>query len=113
TTVFIDDRVLNKPRDFEEAWKMLRLLSGRTHSVFTGIFVKGPEAPFELETGVESRVTFKELDDATILEYFRLVNPLDKAGGYGIQQGRELILEKHEGSLSNIIGLPVEETRAA
>ena len=113
TTVFIDERILNKPRDLDEAWGMLRLLSGRTHSVFTGIRVVGPETPFELEVGVESRVTFKELDDATIGAYFQVVNPLDKAGGYGIQAGREMILERFEGSLSNVIGLPVEETREA
>jgi septum formation protein len=53
-------------------------------------------------------VTFRALDDATITRYFALVNPLDKAGAYGIQEGRELILEHYTGSLSNIMGLPVE-----
>lgn len=113
TTVFIDNRILNKPRDWDEAWEMLRCLSGRTHSVFTGMFLKGPDAPGELELGVESRVTFRELDDATIARYFEKVDPLDKAGGYGIQEGSEEIIEGYEGSFTNIVGLPVDETERA
>lgn len=113
TTVFIENRILNKPRDLDDAWQMLRMLSGKTHSVFTGVFVSGPEEPFRYEIAVESRVTFKELEDAAIAAYFREVNPLDKAGGYGIQQKSELIVDRFEGSLSNVIGLPVEETREA
>lgn len=111
TTVFIDDRILNKPRDLDEAWEMLRRLSGRTHTVFTGLLVKGPTD--EVEEGVESRVTFRKLDDPTIAEYFQKVNPLDKAGAYGIQEGSEKIIEKHEGSFTNIVGLPIEETKRA
>jgi septum formation protein len=113
TTVFIDDKILNKPRDLDEAWAMLRRLSGRTHTVFTAFFVKGPAAPFECEEGVESRVTFKKLDDVTIGNYFQKVNPLDKAGAYGIQEGSEQIIAGYEGSLTNIIGLPMEETKRA
>ncbi len=113
TTVFIDNRILNKPRDLDEAWEMLRRLSGRTHTVFTGLLVKGPDAPREIEEGVESRVTFRKLDDATIAEYFQKVNPLDKAGAYGIQEGSERIIEGYEGSFTNIVGLPIEETKRA
>lgn len=113
TTVFIGDTILNKPRDLDDAWRMLRQLSGRTHTVFTGLFIKGPNEPFEFEEGVESDVTFKSLKDETIAEYFGKVNPLDKAGAYGIQDGSDLIIERHEGSLSNVIGLPLEETRQA
>lgn len=113
TTVFLDGKILNKPADLDEAWRMLKALSSRTHTVFTGIYVKGPAGPGEYETAVESRVTFRELDDAVIARYFQLVNPLDKAGAYGIQTGRELIIEKFDGSLTNIMGLPEEETREA
>lgn len=113
TTVFIDKRILNKPRDLDDAWRMLKLLSGRTHTVFTGLFLKGPAEPFELEEGVESRVTFKDLDDEVIAGYFQQANPLDKAGAYGIQEGGELIIDRYEGSLSNIVGLPLDETRRA
>ncbi|HLS28322.1 MAG TPA: nucleoside triphosphate pyrophosphatase [Opitutales bacterium] len=111
TTVFIDGTILNKPRDLDEAFEMLRQLSGRTHVVYTGFCVIGPEAPHQVEKGVESRVTFKKLEDRDIVDYFRLVDPLDKAGAYGIQQETDRIVESYEGSLSNIIGLPVEETK--
>ena len=55
-----------------------------------------------------SRVRFKPLSDATISAYFQIVNPLDKAGAYGIQEGRDLIIEDYEEPVSNIMGLPVE-----
>jgi len=113
TTVFIDEVVLNKPKDFEDAFRMLRKLSGRTHVVFTGFCVLGPEDPCRIEEGVESRVTFKKLNDGMIADYFRLVNPLDKAGAYGIQQEADRIVKSYEGSLTNIIGLPMEETKRA
>jgi septum formation protein len=113
TTVFIDGRILNKPRDLDEAWAMLRRLSGKTHTVFTGLFVKAPGREEAYEDGVESRVTFRDLADEVIAAYFQQVNPLDKAGAYGIQEGSELIVERFEGSLSNIIGLPMEETKRA
>lgn len=113
TTVFLDNRILNKPPNLDEAWEMLRWLSGRTHTVFTGFLVKGPEAPYEIEEGVETHVTFKKLDEATIGDYFQKVNPLDKAGAYGIQEGSERIVASYEGSLSNVIGLPMQETERA
>lgn len=113
TTVFIDGKILNKPRDWDEAWAMLRRLSGKTHTVFTGLFVKAPGQEEPYQGGVESRVTFRKLDDAMIAAYFKQVNPLDKAGAYGIQEGSETIIDGYEGSLSNIIGLPMEETKRA
>ena len=58
-----------------------------------------------------SEVTFKAFDDAVIDRYFRVVNPLDKAGAYGIQAGRELIIERWDGSFTNIMGLPMEVTK--
>lgn len=114
TTVFIDDTVLNKPRDLDEARAMLRRLAGRTHTVFTGVALrrigKGSDS-LRIDEGVASQVTFKPFSDATIGEYFQIVNPLDKAGAYGIQEGRELIIASWEGSLSNVMGLPMETTK--
>lgn len=113
TTVALDNQVLNKPGDLAEARAMLMRLSGRTHTVYTGVCLW--RKPFLLEiTPIEishcetSEVTFKKLDDDIITRYFELVNPLDKAGAYGIQEGRELILQSYRGSFSNIMGLPVE-----
>jgi septum formation protein len=111
TTVFIDNTVLNKPADLPEARAMLRRLAGRDHTVYTGVALRHGNSGRQVDRGVASKVTFRSFDDATIEAYFRLVNPLDKAGGYGIQDGRELIIAGWEGSYTNIMGLPMEVTK--
>jgi septum formation protein len=111
TTVFIEQTVLNKPRDAADARAMLRRLSGRTHTVFTGLAVRRAADALRLDLGVASDVTFKALDDATIERYLSLVHTLDKAGGYAIQEHGELIVAGFTGSLTNIVGLPLEETK--
>ena len=111
TTVFIDRVVLNKPRDLAEARAMLRQLAGRTHTVFTGVALRRHRDRVQVDQGVASQVTFRAFDDAVIDAYFKLVNPLDKAGAYGIQEGRELIIAGWEGSFTNIMGLPMEVTK--
>jgi septum formation protein len=111
TTVFIDRRVLNKPSDLAEARAMLKRLSGRTHTVFTGVALRRLADGLQIDEGVTSEVTFKAFDDAVIDAYFTIVNPLDKAGAYGIQDGRELIVDGWKGSFSNIMGLPMEATK--
>lgn len=111
TTVFIDGRVLNKPADLVEARAMLKRLAGRTHTVFTGVALRRVSEGLRIDEGVTSEVTFKAFDDAVIDAYFEVVNPLDKAGAYGIQDGRELIVERWEGSFTNIMGLPMEATK--
>lgn len=111
TTVFIDGHALNKPRDGAEARAMLRRLSGRGHTVFTGIALRHGATGTRIDQGVASEVTLRVLDEATIEAYLAQVHTLDKAGGYGIQDHGELIVESFTGSLTNIIGLPVEETK--
>jgi septum formation protein len=111
TTVFIDQTVLNKPRDAAEARAMLRLLSGRTHTVFTGLAVRRLASGLKLDQGVASDVTFKALDEATIELYLGRVHTLDKAGGYAIQEEGDLIIAGYTGSRTNIVGLPVEEMK--
>jgi septum formation protein len=111
TTVFIDNTVLNKPANLDEARAMLKRLSGRTHTVFTGVAVRCAKRGVRVDEGVSSEVTFKAFDDAVIDAYFQVVNPLDKAGAYGIQQGKELIIEGWRGSFSNIMGLPMETVK--
>jgi septum formation protein len=111
TTVFLDGHALNKPCDAAEARDMLRRLSGRTHTVFTGLAVRRARDSLRLDDGVASDVTFKALDDATIETYLARVHTLDKAGGYAIQESPELIIAGYTGSRSNIIGLPLEETK--
>lgn len=111
TTVFIDRTVLNKPRDVAEARAMLRMLSGRTHTVFTGLAVRRPADGLRLDRGVASEVTFKVLDEATIELYLSRVHTLDKAGGYAIQEHGDLIVARYTGSRTNIVGLPVDEMK--
>lgn len=108
TLVALGDKVLGKPKDLAEARLMLELLSGQTHEVSTGLCLINIASSFN-ETRVEtSRVTFKDIGDQEINEYFEVVDPLDKAGGYAIQTHPELIVENFVGSHSNVIGLPLE-----
>ncbi len=111
TTVYLDGEALNKPRDAADARAMLRRLSGRTHTVFTGLALRRVRDGLRIDDGVASEVTFKPLDEATIEAYLGRVHTLDKAGGYGIQDHPELIVAGYRGSLTNIIGLPVEATK--
>ena len=111
TTVFIDRTVLNKPQDETEARAMLRRLSGRTHTVFTGLAVRRGRDGLKLDQGVASEVTFRTLDETTIGLYLSRVHTLDKAGGYAIQEHGDLIVAGYTGSLTNIVGLPVEEMK--
>ncbi len=108
TTVFIDGHALNKPADRAEARAMLRQLSGRTHTVFTGLALRHHAKGVRVDRGVASEVTFKDLDEATIETYLARVHTLDKAGGYAIQEHGDLIIARQTGSFSNIVGLPLE-----
>lgn len=111
TTVFIDGHALNKPADLTEARAVLGRLSGRTHTVFTGVSLRHKAGGLRIDRGVASEVVFKPLTDAVISEYLGKVHTLDKAGGYAIQEHGDLIIAGRKGSLSNIIGLPMEETK--
>lgn len=111
TTVFIDGHALNKPADLDAARAMLRRLSGRAHTVFTGVALRHAARGVREDMGVASEVEFRALSDADIEEYLRLVHVLDKAGAYAIQEHGERIVASRRGSLSNIIGLPQDEVR--
>lgn len=111
TTVFLEGCALNKPGDPAEARAMLRRLSGRTHTVYTGLALRCAAEGLRIDAGAASEVTFKPLDDATIEQYLACVHTLDKAGGYAIQEHADLIVAGYSGSLSNIIGLPLETTK--
>jgi septum formation protein len=111
TTVFVDGHALNKPRDRAEARAMLRRLSGRSHTVFTGVAVRRQRDGIRIDEGAASEVTFKVIDEAIIDAYLAEVHTLDKAGGYAIQERPDLIVAGYTGSLSNIIGLPLDTTK--
>lgn len=110
TVVELDERVYGKPVDMAAARAMLRSLSGCRHEVLTGVCLL--RGCVEKSWVARTRVCFRELDDAAIDAYFALVNPLDKAGAYGIQEHGEMIVAGIDGLLSNVIGLPVEEVLA-
>ncbi len=108
TVVVLDGEILGKPRDLDHASEMLHRLSGRTHEVLTGVcMLRGGKV--EQCSFVEStRVSFRPLDAAVITEYLRDINPLDKAGSYAAQEDRGRLIERIEGSMDNVIGLPVD-----
>jgi septum formation protein len=108
TTVAFDQHVLSKPLDLEDARRMLHMLSGRTHTVYTAVALYWKAGDLAHTFVERSDVRFQELNDARINQYFALMNPLDKAGAYGIQEGRELIIDSVEGSVENVMGLPIQ-----
>ena len=108
TTVAWDAHVLSKPVDLADARRMLHMLSGRTHTVYTAVSLYWKAGGLAHTFVERSDVRFQQLDDARIDQYFARVNPLDKAGAYGIQEGRELIIEHVEGSVENVMGLPIQ-----
>ncbi len=108
TTVTVDDEILGKPADKDEAMAMLRRLSGRTHEVLTSVAVQGLDMA-EQVTQV-SLVRFATLSEASIAAYCATQEPYDKAGAYGIQGLAALFVEHIEGSHSGIVGLPLYET---
>jgi septum formation protein len=112
TLVFIDGQPLGKPADLDEARAMLRRLAGRVHQVCTGVCVMFPNGSRKTFHGL-TRVTFLPLGDGEIDAYFALVNPLDKAGAYGIQEYGEKIVAGIEGDFDNVMGLPVKKVMAA
>lgn len=108
TVVALEGEILGKPENEEDAAAMLRRLSGKTHSVFTGVCLVGGGQKF-LES-VETRVTFFPLSEELISAYVKSGLPLDKAGAYGIQDGFPLV-KSYEGQYSNVVGLPVQTVR--
>jgi len=112
TIVVIDDTILGKPRDAEDASRMLRLLAGRTHAVITGVCVVGPVASRQLPvasktTSETTLVTFCEMSADEIRDYVATGEPMGKAGAYAIQGIASRWISRIEGDYSNVVGLPV------
>lgn len=106
TVVWSEGRFYGKPADLEEARNMLALLVGRRHEVVTGVVTGYLADPMEFAE--RSWVTFHDLSANLIEDYLTSINPLDKAGGYAAQNDGGRLISKIEGSLSNVIGLPME-----
>ena len=105
TIVWSNGRMLGKPRDEQEAFRMLSELSGKTHEVYTGVSViKGDAAISEYE---KTYVTFRKISDDEIKAYIKTGEPMDKAGAYGIQGKASIFVERIEGDYFNVVGLPL------
>ncbi len=112
TLVAIDNESLGKPKDLDHAFEMLKRLVGKTHVVCTGVCLYRGIPNYQVEFIESTQVTFKPLSDDQIREYLGMINPLDKAGSYAAQEHGEFIIEKTEGSWSNVVGLPMERLQA-
>ena len=113
TIVVLAGVVYGKPRDLAEAATFLGRLSGHRHDVFTGVCLIRWNQHTEITFAERTGVWIRPLTSAQIQDYFTKVNPLDKAGAYGAQEYGELILERVEGSFSNVMGLPVERLQTS
>jgi septum formation protein len=110
TLVVLDGRVIGKPADLASAAKILRRLSGRSHEVWTSVFVCHSASGQTHSFQEVSQVRFRKLNNRAIAKYLAKVDPLDKAGAYAAQGHGVEIIERIEGSYSNVVGLPMEET---
>jgi septum formation protein len=109
TIVAIDDTILGKPCDAADGFRMLRLLSGRFHRVMTAFVLLDPNGRTYANQIVTSQVNFKALTDTQIQDYLATGEPFDKAGAYAVQGLGAALVEKVEGSYTNVVGLPLDE----
>jgi septum formation protein len=106
TTVVVDGDVLGKPDDADDAARMLRRLSGRSHLVITGVCLIGPAGNRRTEAAVTT-VEFRPLSSEEIADYVRSGEPMDKAGAYAIQGGAATFVTRLDGPRDNVVGLPM------
>jgi septum formation protein len=112
SVVILDQQIFNKPADYDEAFRMIRALSGRQHTVVTGVCLLGKEK--EVLVAGHTKVWFAELSDAEIDFYIRTCAPFDKAGAYGAQDWiGHCKITRIEGTFQNVMGLPVDLVYAA
>lgn len=112
TVVLHDGIIYGKPKDADDAYRMLRSLSGRTHKVITGVAIITGSGEIRRETSFSdvSNVTFYELTDREIWDYIATGEPMDKAGAYGIQQLGALLVKHIDGDFYSVMGLPIART---
>ena len=111
TMVYLEDTLFGKPTDIDDAHRMLTRLQGRTHQVTTGVSLIYHNEEISKSFSVITNVTFLSLDAGQISEYLAKIDPLDKAGGYAIQEHKQMIAKRVSGSVSNVVGLPVERLK--
>ena len=111
TLVYLEDELFGKPTHVDDAARMLTRLQGRTHQVATGVSLIYHNGEISKVFSVITNVTFLPLGREQIDEYLAGIDPLDKAGGYAIQQDKHKIIKRVSGSVSNVVGLPVERLK--
>ena len=111
TMVYLEDTLSGKPADLEDAHRMLTKLQGRTHQVTTGVSLIYHNEEISKSFSVITNVTLLSLVTKQISEYLAKIDPLDKAGGYAIQEHKQMIAKRVSGSVSNVVGLPVERLK--
>lgn len=109
TIVLCDGEIMGKPRDTDDAMRMLAKLAGQTHQVITGFAVLDRENGRAVNRAISTDVTFKPLSRGEIEAYVATGCPLDKAGAYAIQGGAAYMVERINGSYTNVVGLPLCE----
>jgi len=108
TIVVLDSKILGKPKDKKDAFRILKMLSGRTHTVYTGYSIFNSENTRTISEYETTKVTFRKLTDEEILEYIAGGSPMDKAGAYGIQDDfGAVFIKKINGCYYNVVGLPL------
>jgi len=112
TVVYKDTKLFGKPVNLEDAYLMLKQLQGATHQVVTGVCLLHLRGHRQKMFAESTDVKFRALDVREIQDYIRRINPLDKAGGYAIQEHGEKIVEDVSGSYTNVVGLPIERLQA-
>ena len=110
TVVALDREIIGKPRDFDDAVQILKKLSGRSHHVYSSVFVTKAGAGRGRLLCETSQVRFRKLNEREICDYLRKIDPLDKAGAYAAQGHGAEIIASIDGSYSNVVGLPMERT---
>jgi len=111
TVLYFRGRVIGKPKTMREARRLLSMLSGKSHWVYTGLCLRDMTTDCLRTSYEKTKVTFQPLAPATMTRVLARVSPLDKAGGYAIQNDQSTLIARIEGSRSNVIGLPLERLR--
>ena len=113
TVVALGHEVIGKPNDMDDAMRILARLTGQSHHVYTSVFIARLSSAKARMFCEISAVRFRQLNDRQIRDYLGKIDPLDKAGAYAAQGHGAEIIERIEGSYSNVVGLPMEKTTAA
>lgn len=107
TMVFVGDELMGKPKDEKDALRMLKKLSGRMHSIYTGYTIIDKQTNTHISKAVETKIWFRKITLKERKNYISKAKPWDKAGAYGIQDYAALFVEKIEGDYSSVLGLPL------